>query len=836
MKKYKNLYSMILLAVLLISMSDVQAAPNDVSLMSVRQKENSNELFLSIRSVGSVSSSDIIINSAPVEFVSKQPGASDVGHVLVFDASKYYAPSFKEDEIKRLATSILEEIPSGNKVYLITASREQIRHHGWGTVDSARNAIQSLSLSEDSEVDIYSALLHGVETATDPSVSNAPLFVSSVFVVTDCMVDANVNRTRNDIVRRLGNFKRINFLITYPHRQSYLDSKKNSNTVLTLDGIAELQSLAAELGGKFVPVSHDNSGLQSTSFLRDETRNLIKTISYFTLDLSTLVGKVQYRRDDTIALTIGSSTIEGIPFNSTKVPAPTPTPVPTSGFVVTIGQKKTANVLTVIEGLKDLYYLPKDAPSDEFNVEAKKAYDDFCRVNKLLPLTDGVTQEVLDLLAGRAGGQLIPKVTPEPSPVPLADLYKGQEDKDLQGTPITNMQSALGYLELYSYLGLKYTTGVFDDATMAAVNLFLDKYSSQKNTVKNGVSVSVQAEILKAKETKREPIGSPPPPSPTPTASPEPLKPLKLGDVDADGTFRILELQNKILDYYGYNNLQHTPGVVDEAMLEAIGLYCELNNKNNGELDGISMALEQAILSHDKEKMPMVSPSPSPAPTGVVEGIKDKLDDDVSLGGLSVPLWVLVAIGAVLVVGIGISLMMLKPKGKKSEFSTPTSGKGKGKKPVSGGDISQQTEPGGPAQQNNGEPLDGVTVPRAEGLSVNIQIEFQGSVRNQPMHLEYDKIYKIGRESDQIQLDGKDANASRAHAELFFDNRRLMIRDMSSLDGTYVDGIVVPKVDKQAGNFSQDVTLPRGMTQSVGMPLVSGAKIKAGNHVLTITW
>lgn len=72
----------------------------------------------------------------------------------------------------------------------------------------------------------------------------------------------------------------------------------------------------------------------------------------------------------------------------------------------------------------------------------------------------------------------------------------------------------------------------------------------------------------------------------------------------------------------------------------------------------------------------------------------------------------------------------------------------------------------------------------------------------------------LRKEGKEVPLGIEDAMASRHHASLYFDNDRLMIRDVGSMNGTLVNNRLLPRWVKRKG--SEPLLLKYGSTIKIG--------------------
>lgn len=99
-----------------------------------------------------------------------------------------------------------------------------------------------------------------------------------------------------------------------------------------------------------------------------------------------------------------------------------------------------------------------------------------------------------------------------------------------------------------------------------------------------------------------------------------------------------------------------------------------------------------------------------------------------------------------------------------------------------------------PADRDPAEGYEAAPPKRRKHRPVTFEITYEG--RTQTVKLPVDPILKIGRSSEAFPIDPADTEVSRAHCELFYRGRDLMLRDYSTF-GTRVNGETVSNTQRK---------------------------------------
>lgn len=835
-----------------------------IHVMAAYQVQDSNRINLSIRA--SDKANMPVANLGPVSITAnggeavaeKHPGGAAIGHILVVDTSKYYVTSLDMTEIMALAQGMLAGIPGDERVMLITTDVRGVTAHGWESADKVLSRLSSYGQQvKETQSDIYAAIEQAIDIAFAAQGQGGPDFVSSVLVVTDCMMGDGTARRQPSILAKVKDANRgIAFAAAWPKRESYLKGDW-TNSAAVKSGSSEFEIFAENMGGKLIAIPHEGNDRQETlggtQVITTEVSKQLAGIHYFVVDVTNLIGLVQYKRDDSLTIEVAAGSSRGlakdVPFNSLHVTPPTPTPEPTATpdpitpvpapTPVVALESSHKEARQVLLRLQELHYLTTDT-NGVFNEEARKAFDLFMMTNGR-EWTDGVFEDAFNFLMK---GNPIPNATPTPlpptpppTPAP-ADLVVGAKDPEGGPTYIYDMQKALNVMQYYKLLGItQYTPGLFDEPTMQAVQLFCDHFSIV-NTMPTGASLAVQQAILEA-PGKWTPVPPTAPPTFTPAPTAIPVVDLHLGDKDADfGDRRIERLQMRLkeLNCYDLLGLSYTPGVVDQATLDAVEFFCSHYKITNGLPNGIRDSMQNNLMD-ENNKWEKIGPSPTPAPTGMIEGFREKLTGVVSIGDFEIPIWVIALVSAVLLLAIIIVMVLLRASRRSAKFDEPSkSSMGALDVRPAGGLEEGATMPDlGPAGGSDSTmPLGDadMTIAGAAGIPVTILIEYAGSSRTETPIVS-DSL-TIGRKLCNIVLNDADKGVSRRHAELFSRNGSLYIRDLGSVNGTFVDGVQVASGTPQQGEVTVAIDM---FNPSAGdFALTSGAKVRMGHHTLTITW
>lgn len=720
-------------------------------------------------------------NDVPVR--AADSAASSTGHILLIDTSQYYfRTGLHIDVVKNLARAVLQQIPSGHLVYPIAVDDSGVSAQGWLSVSQAEAWVNGLVQSKTSTANLFDAIYQGMQMAMGSS-AKGPAGVSSVFVITDGMLDGSNPSDSIKILNMPNQIRNVSFVIAWPDWKPYVGANRQSLS----DGLLSLRTLAEGIGGVLVDVDYKpltdraKTGTLDTSGLARAVSAAVRSVSYYTLDLSPLVGAVSYTEKDAILLDVEAGglvkKVSGIPFDTRQVPSPTPTPAPTpepltpepvtpvpAPTQVVVLEQADTNARKAIKRLQDLYYLPAGHSVGEFDVLAQLAYDEFCRAHGIKE-TDGVSSEGWALLNSSMARPAptatptptptpVPTPSPSPTPVPTAeplrDLYIGDSDLLNGNDHIRSFQAVLRRLGIFDMLGLDPEPGMFDTPTLDAVKFFSESYRVKNSAEQDsGISAAVQAELL-----EREWVALTPTPAPT--------------------------------------------------------------------------------------------APPTPAPTAWTEGVKTWMSSNMYIGSFAMPNWLLVVICAALVLGIIILVILLRANEKSKKAAETGISQTNSQAQAKGGPQRRQEKEnaGGSGDETQPNTDNDSTVPiKRGGRVITLTVEYAGSSKEVYPDLSAG-AFTIGRKGKQggedysLCLDARDKSVSRPHAELYAVTDQIYLRDVGSTNGTFVNEQKIPGASESgAYRGDSEATMPLDAAGGFsGWSLSRGDVIRIGNHRLTINW
>lgn len=628
-------------------------------------------------------------------------------------------------------------------------------------------------------------------------------------------------------------------------------------------GRSVLNEMANRLGGSYVEIpekgnvvngdesntSLNTSGVSVISGYLNNMRSFAVDISHlaelYKDDKGTESFQITVKVQDAIVSTIDIFVPRDI------FPTPEPTPEATVEAVetpepITIRIRRGESGLPFRQAMYALienYYLDENylnstsgKEQKSFDDEAQVAYDKFCELNDL-PMTDGISEEGYWLLTDKEAKTRIipcptatpaPTATPSPTPVPIVpdkNLRLGDKDQDLPSNYIHNVQDKLRSLGCYltESGSMTYTPGEFDQATMEALNTYCKAYSVNNSAAPYGASIELCRDILTG---KREPIAAP--------SASIPKNGYKKGDTDENipgGFIQAIQARLQALNCYATvdGELQFTPGVFDDATMQAITAYCDCYNVKNTVEEGISANLCQDILSTERARRE--------TPTvPIVERIKNFLLQPIfTIGTFQVIMWMALVLCVVLVLGIVIIVIMMR-SGDDSDISISNERRSRTPAKDQNPDEYNQlvTQAVYDSDKTMPEGADS-TLPEGFGVPVSLRIEYMEKVRTENPIIT--SAYTIGRRDCTLLLDPADRSCSSKHAMLYVSDGQLFVRDLDSTNGTFVNGNRISKAnDPLAALSDKTMILDDQDPQDQGYMLSRGDVIRMGKHRVTVNW
>lgn len=800
------------------------------------------------------------------------------GHILVVDRSTYYSRHITARHVAQIAKTYLQLLPQDDLVKIIWADTPA-QATDYIPLNSAIGQMDSLIALTSNSPLLSTAINNafaeaGSQNPGDPVCKTVAVVANPSQANQASAFTYNSNNTKSAAY----------FTIMVPTRAMFETSSSNGATAYK-NGRATLNSLATQMGGSYFEVPEkgdvingndanttiDTSSLSAAAPYLNRSRSFLVDISHLTKLAKQKKGEEVFAFQMKSQNTILGEFKATVPISILPTPTPSPAPVktgptaPPTPTPIPIVIKQGDNGIEfrkAIYALMEHYFLRPDYLSDNsgnkakaFDDEAQVAYDKFCELNNL-PMTDGISAAGYFFLtdsAAKKDVQANPTVTPSPEPspevtpvpaYPQQNLRMGDKDADLPSNYIQKIQAQLQALNCYITEDgpQTYTPGVFDQATMDAINTYCKNYSVV-NTVDFGASKELCEDIL---TVKRAPIVTPTPKPVTPTPAPTiPAVGYHVGDSDElipGGFIQALQTRLQALNCYATVDgiLTPTLGVFDEATMQAINAYCETYSVNNPVPNGVSASICQDILTSERA----IRATPT---VTLGEQIKDFLMRPLfNIGSFQVIMWMALVLCAVLVLGIIIVIVMMK-SGDEPDISKSheriSRNSANGQNP---NEYSQLvTRPQQPVQMNYNsdktmpEGIGGVggdkTLPEGFGMPISLRIEYQGRVRNESPIIS--SAYTIGRRDCTLLLDEADRSCSSKHAMLYTENGQLFVRDLNSTNGTYVNGnpISRPK-DAQASLSDKTMVLDAADPVDQGYMLNRGDVIRMGRHQITVHW
>ncbi|MBP3645513.1 MAG: FHA domain-containing protein [Clostridia bacterium] len=373
-----------------------------------------------------------------------------------------------------------------------------------------------------------------------------------------------------------------------------------------------------------------------------------------------------------------------------------------------------------------------------------------------------------------------PDPTPEPTPEPTATVAPTPTPVVASGqTDIKAMNAVLALYELH-YLDRKDYKEFGSECLMAYIEF------CRENNIEAGEGIDDEGYALLT-SSRAIPKTTP---TPQPTATPVPTVPpagYMINDTDAEPNGFIGQMQTvlKNLNCYGKEEYANY-GRLDQATVNAVARYCEhFNWRNDLHPNGVASAVVQDIVTNGEKREPIPDEVPS-----FREKIIAFLTRDITLGSLSIPTWIPVAVSAVVLFAILILVIVLGGKKKKQNYDevSPLNQPSASLQPVTpgfGGDpFDQGPMDFEPTTSDDGEE----TMQPYFSKLVTLTMEFGGRSDTVEAELKEDPPYTIGRKDCQLTLDSMDSSASRRHAELYVKDGQVYVRDKSSHQNTYLNG------------------------------------------------
>lgn len=717
----------------------------------------------------------VSVNDVPVHLVDIT--GSEIGHLLLIDTTTpSHSQSWSYDVIRAMAQAFVNAIPLDERVMIITFDDKGAYDQGWQSPQEALSFINSIQPSSQTRARLYTALKRAHILIREPSKGDDPAFISSIFTVTDGSPSLS---SYQDMGSLISDRSYINFVIARPYSSVVVNSNSNAGKAF-INNQALLQSIASQQNGKLIDCETPRNGMPDINGLYREVYDMLNADLYYEFSLDPLIGKVQYKADDLVMVNIQAGNVSvKVPIEvdtlSLPTPTPTPTPIPTPTPTPT----------------------PTPAPEATATKPAEK---------------------------------MTPTPTPTPSPEPLMVEY---------GKASSNARQARYFLYIYNYMEDHYNeTEVFDKAAQQAFDEF---------AIRNGLDTTdgiYAGAFAILTDPSKIPVTYPPPsptPSPTPTPTPEPTpspeptpRAIYLNEEDPiDGKDLILPMQIKLesLGYYEAINETFSPKKLDQATLNALALFAQTKGIANEAPNGVSVGLQEVLLKGSYEPF---TPSPSPKPPGFVDNLRARMSQTLSIGGLKVPFWTIIALVGLLLLGVIILIILLRSGHQTSSVS----GAGIPLDPLGQGDGQTKEEGTKKTAVITGEwrrtgsktvAMDNI------GLAVNFHIQFMG--RSETTHDFVSQRFTIGRENCTLLLDARDMSVSKEHAELNYHDNQLVIIDSNSTNGTFVNGMRVPSIKDGMMPVGGDMNKTLELKGDVfGRVINNGDILKIGMHQITITW
>ena len=363
-----------------------------------------------------------------------------------------------------------------------------------------------------------------------------------------------------------------------------------------------------------------------------------------------------------------------------------------------------------------------------------------------------------------------PATTETPVPSPTSVVAIGQEDS--KAIQLIHALYNMNYLDKKEHES-------FDSECYYA---YIDFCQNNNLTPDEGVFEDDYHLILSGKAVAAVKVTPTPGPTPVPPEPTVPPEGFGINDFDtADNGAFIARMQTVLKKLNCYEEgVSTNMGRMDQATVDAVARYCKHYNWRNDRADGVTKQVCMEIITNG-DKMTPIEPS-------LREKIKAFLSRDLSIGALTLKMWIPVALCAVLLFAIAVLIVALggKKEKKGTVVSDPTPSPSF--QPVPSGVPDPSPYP--PVAPVNAAYENEDTKQPYFSKLITLTVEFKGRVRTEEAELkdDPDSVYTIGRKDCQLALDSMDTSASRHHAELYIKNNQVYVRDKSSHQNTYLNG------------------------------------------------
>lgn len=810
----------------------------------------------------SVDGSELLpISAKPIE-------ADQIGHIVVVDLGWTWTDTINEKYVLIPAIQdYLSQLDSKSKVKFILAG-SGAKSTSYMTVSEGYAYIANNLKCVDGTVGLSSktAIDAALETAFNDAVQyrdGDPIF-KTVFALVD---PANSGRGMSatgvrDSYQKTGNSFPV--LIATIRPVTYIAQKKYKDVINDIEtGIKYYDQFARSNGSQLEVL--DFTFVANSTF--SAGYNVGKTVlnrTYYTLDLTPIHDFINYTKEaNEISIYVNDSRGDReeaakyeVSNNALPTPKPTPTPTPTPEATFTptptpipwvVEENDShAEAKRAIKRLQELYYLnvaDKDLP-EEFDKDCGYALMAFCDAHELT--YDGkISIELYEfLMSDEAKSYPTPTpsvtvtVTPTPEPTPVPAIYIGSKS--------TSAKRIIKKLQDLYYLPADKS---YDEWTAECMLAFQVACENNNISYEEEYVDDEMYEMFKETSLVPQVTATPTPPPVAEAEATIPPEGFKPGYTDGTDSNFVARMQI-ILQNLNLYTTEKQVGVLDQPTLEAIELYCaEYGVYLNPDRQYVERKIIQDILDNGPNRKAYVAPTPSAS-----EKLTEFLKKDVMmLGDFHVQMWMLMVVILILLfVIILIIILSGKKSDKRSDHSMSVSMGGRGApnsrqysnnpyantsssygRPSYGDDDATR-----PQSHNVGGADDDATVKLGSGINVTLNISGGPSSGVQRV-LIGSKSFIIGRPSRNgrecdLALEG-DSSVSRKHAALYYQDKQLFIRNLSS-NGTRVNG---QPLSDQGSSATSDETVPltsgsRG--NAAGFELKRGDIVEISGYRITVNW